>query len=46
VEPEIVVHTAAKPTAGRIALPASTGGADDAALNAGLNAARRLVAQR
>ncbi len=47
VEPEIVVHTAAKPAAGRIALPASTGGvAEDAFLNAGVQAARRLVAQR
>jgi carboxyl-terminal processing protease len=46
VEPDIKVQLAAKPIDGRIAIPVSAGGADDAILNAGLQAARRQVAQR
>jgi carboxyl-terminal processing protease len=47
VEPEIAVHTVAKPVDGRIVLPVSEGGGeDDAILSAGVQAARRQVAQR
>jgi carboxyl-terminal processing protease len=47
VEPEIAVQTVAKPVDGRIMLPVSNGNTeDDAILNAGIQAARRQVAQR
>ena len=46
VAPDTEVQVAAKPIDGRIALPVSTGTADDPFLNAGLQAARRQVAQR
>lgn len=45
-DPDYKVQTVAKPLDGRIALPVSTSTADDAIFNAGLQAARRLVAQR
>ena len=40
------VHTAAKPIDGRITLPVSTGTAEDAIYNAGIQAARQQLAQR
>jgi carboxyl-terminal processing protease len=47
VEPDIQVQTVAKPIDGRITIPVSTGESDnDAILSAGLQAARRQVAQR
>src|SRR5262249_19378130 len=48
VEPDagMEVHTAAKPIDGRIALPVSTGTAEDAIYNAGIQAARQQLAQR
>jgi carboxyl-terminal processing protease len=45
-DPDYKVQTVAKPIDGRIALPVSTGAPDDAIFNAGLQAARRLMAQR
>jgi carboxyl-terminal processing protease len=45
-DPDYKVQTVAKPSDGRIALPVSTSTTDDAIFNAGLQAARRLVAQR
>ncbi len=45
VEPDLPVRTAAKPVEGQLAA-ATNGGADDAIFNAGVQAARRQVAQR
>jgi carboxyl-terminal processing protease len=46
VTPDKEVQTAAKPIDGHIALPVSTGTADDPFLNAGLQVLRRRVAER
>jgi carboxyl-terminal processing protease len=47
VDPDLTVRVAGKPaTDGRLALPTSTDNADDAILSAGLQTARRQVAQR
>src|SRR5262249_35234983 len=46
VDPDVKVQVAAKPIDGHIALPVSTGTKDDEFLNAGLQVARRQVAQR
>ncbi len=48
VDPDLKVQVAAKPVDGHVTIPASTGAAtdDDAILNAGVQAARRQVAQR
>jgi carboxyl-terminal processing protease len=46
VDPDLPVRTAAKPVGGQITVAAATGGPDDAIFNAGLQAARRQVAQR
>jgi carboxyl-terminal processing protease len=47
VEPDIKVQTAAKPIDGPVAIPVSVSNSnDDAILNAGVQAARRQVAQR
>jgi len=45
-DPDYKVQTVAKPLDGRIALPVSTSTTDDATFNAGVQAARRAVAQR
>lgn len=47
VEPEVQVHAVAKPVDGRVMLPVSDrSGDEDAILDAGIQAARRQVAQR